>query len=293
MLPAPEPALARAELDLLLLDAARAAAASVLQPWRVAARSGSTLHLKRRGQSRSLTARVIVAANGSWSGDPFQLQASPVHGERDMLAFKSHFRDVRLSESLLPLLTFPGGYGGTAQVAGGVVSLSFCVRRSALRAFRRAFPGLSAGEAVFSAASDAVETLREAFAVARRESPWIAVGPIRPHTPGGFVDGVFRVGNAAGEPHAVIADGITMAMQSAHLLAHHLARAGADGNLRHAGERYAQAWRRTFRPRLAAAACFAELAIRPAAMAGSIALLRRYPQGLVLAARLGGKGAAA
>ena len=73
------------------------------------------------------------------------------------------------------------------------------------------------------------------------------------------------VGNAAGEAHPIIAEGISMAMQSAWLLCDRLAREKhplLNASLREVGRDYSRAWRRTFAPRMRVAACFAHLAMR-------------------------------
>ena len=100
---------------------------------------------------------------------------------------------------------------------------------------------------------------------------------------------MFAIGNAAGEAHPIVAEGISMAIQSAWLLCDAL----IAGDPRHAqtavaGE-YAAAWRRNFATRIRAAALFAHLAMRPAAATVLLPLLRRYPEIVTIGARLGGK----
>jgi 2-polyprenyl-6-methoxyphenol hydroxylase-like FAD-dependent oxidoreductase len=96
---------------------------------------------------------------------------------------------------------------------------------------------------------------------------------------------VFRVGNAAGEAHPVVAEGISMALQGAWLLAECLT---ADGG-RPVAAKYARAWRRAFGPRLAASTALAHWAMRPAAVAAAVPVLRRLPALLTWGARLSGK----
>ena len=62
---------------------------------------------------------------------------------------------------------------------------------------------------------------------AERDGPWLATGPIRPGVRLGQGDGVFRIGNAAGEAHPIVGEGISMAMQSAFVLAAVLGPAAA------------------------------------------------------------------
>jgi flavin-dependent dehydrogenase len=101
---------------------------------------------------------------------------------------------------------------------------------------------------------------------------------------------LFAVGNAAGEAHPVVAEGISMAMQAAWLLANRLIDCGP--NFRRwdlVGREYARAWRRAFGPRLRAAAIYAHWAMRPAAVGAALPLLRAFPALLGVGARLSGK----
>jgi flavin-dependent dehydrogenase len=127
---------------------------------------------------------------------------------------------------------------------------------------------------------------------ATRDGPWLAAGPIRP----GFrlrpAGGVFRVGNAAGEAHPVVAEGISMALQGAWLLAERLvaARRGPrSASWAVVASDYARAWRQAFGPRLVASAAIAHWAMHPAAVAGAVPFIRRLPALLTWGARLSGK----
>ena len=46
----------------------------------------------------------------------------------DLFGFKAHFRNVNLPAQLMPLLAFPGGYGGMVHANDGLVSISCCIR---------------------------------------------------------------------------------------------------------------------------------------------------------------------
>jgi flavin-dependent dehydrogenase len=101
----------------------------------------------------------------------------------------------------------------------------------------------------------------------------------------------FRVGNAAGESHPLIGEGINMALQSAFLLAEHLGRPRAviEQEVRRINQKYAAAWRAHFAPRLRFAAAYAQAAMRPGLTAPVHALLRKWPGLLTHAARWSGK----
>src|SRR5262249_4608319 len=152
-----------------------------------------------------------------------------------------------------------------------------------------------AAEAVFSHILGSCLGVRRALARARRDGPWMASGPIQPGIRPTARDGIFTVGNAAGEAHPVVAEGITMAIQSGFLLAQELilwAQAGRPRpSLADLGRRYTAAWRRCFRLRLRTAAAVAHWAMRPLVYSPTLPLLGCFPGMLTLGARLAGKAA--
>ncbi len=135
--------------------------------------------------------------------------------------------------------------------------------------------------------------MRRALAGAQRVGPWLSVGPIRPGRRLLWSErGGFAVGNAAGEAHPILGEGISMAMQGAFLLCSRL-EAQRDALL--AGEPqdgaarlYERDWRRAFGARIRWAALFAALAMRPAARA-LLPALKAWPALLTAGAYVGGK----
>jgi 2-polyprenyl-6-methoxyphenol hydroxylase-like FAD-dependent oxidoreductase len=291
-------ALAREHLDTLLLHEAARAGVDVRQPWSVVALAVEGEHFRCQaeaatGAEYSLRGRVVIAAHGSWEAGSLPTQpARRPSRPADLFGFKAHFRDSDLPAGLMPLLAFPGGYGGMVHCDGGRVSLSCCVRRDRLARLRRGV-GASAGEAVLGHILDACAGVRGALAGAALCGPWLATGPIRPGIRVRPRGGVFLAGNSAGEAHPVVAEGISMAMQGAWLLAERLIRwrhAGGDAAaLDAAAADYAAAWRAAFAPRLYASTAVAHWAMRPAAVAGALPLLRCFPGLLTWGARLSGK----
>jgi flavin-dependent dehydrogenase len=283
-------ALGREHLDLLLIEAAAHAGAEIVQPAKVSGlrRSGDgfVAALATENGTREIASRVAIAANGSWESAPFLQAAAPPHRPSDLLAFKAHFRSAKLLPSLMPLLAFPGGYGGMVHSDGGRVTLSCCIRRDRLQQCRQQHPTLNAGEAVLHAIMASCRGVRETLEHASIDGAWLAAGPIRPGPRPRYADGIFRIGNAAGEAHPVVAEGISMALQSAWLLCRELTSGVA---LDQAARSYDRAWRAAFAPRIHAAAAFAQLAMRPIAVAAALPLLRIAPQLLTLGARLSGK----
>jgi flavin-dependent dehydrogenase len=191
----------------------------------------------------------------------------------------------------MPLLLFPGGYGGMVSLDEGKASLSCCVRRDTLRAIRERRRGMAAGDALFAHILDTCRGVRDALGCAWQVSPWLSAGPIRPGVRCLHEHGVFRAGNSAGEAHPLVAEGISMAIQSAQLLAGILLAAqGLDAaRLEEAGRRYAAAWHANFALRVRASSAFAALLVMPGTRGAGIRLLRTVPAALTLGARWSGK----
>jgi flavin-dependent dehydrogenase len=279
-------ALGREVLDTLLLDRAEAAGAVRLQPWSVAERRREgNLHrctLSRRGETTEIAAPVLIDAHGSWDRS-----AEPAHRPSDMLGFKAHFHGARLAADLMPVLVFPGGYGGLVTSSDDRVCFGCCIRRDVLEQARGAFQG-SAAEAVLDYVSSACRGVSQVLAGATLAGPWLATGPIHPGIRARYADGVFRVGNAAGEAHPLVGEGMSMAMQAAWLLAGALIRdRGAE--LDAVGRIYAAAWRRRFAPRIVAASVFANLAMRRGTVSLLLPVLKRLPSLLTYGAARSGK----
>jgi menaquinone-9 beta-reductase len=217
-LPAPyASAMARERLDEILLKCAAASGAVVFQPLKVSSLMKTPDGFRCETGSMTLEARAVVAAHGSW--EPGALPTQVVRGSprpADLLAFKAHFLGAAMPADVIALAPFPGGYGGALVLADGRATFACCIRRDALEALRE--PGLQAGESVWLHALRASAPLREAFAHAQRDGAWLASGPLRPGVREPYRDGVFAVGNAAGEVHPIVGQGISLAIRSAELL---------------------------------------------------------------------------
>ena len=292
----------------------RTVGAVVLQPWTVSAwraTSPASLHDRREGgigiraaagARLALRARIVIAAHGSWEPGPLPTQQQHYpQRPSDLFGFKAHFRGARLPPGLMPLLVFPHGYGGMVQTGHDRVSLSCCIRRDALEQCRRtrgiAGASARAAEAVFAHIEDSCAGVREACSGATLEGAWLSAGPIRPGIRPFARERIFAVGNAAGEAHPIVAEGISMAIQSAWLLCELLG--GAQG--RHPGGRCARGARGDrARIRAAVGAAISSRASAPPRCSpicrcgrrpqGSIvALARRVPAVLTLGAQWSGK----
>ncbi|HKY19784.1 MAG TPA: FAD-dependent oxidoreductase [Vicinamibacterales bacterium] len=317
-------ALGREHLDTLLLERAAAAGAHVLQPANAieirgtpgaftcsissatpvepGLEVGSGLEVGRdfsRASRRTVTdlhAPVVIAAHGSWEPGPLVTHAARATARpSDLLGFKARFLGSTLERGLMPLMSFPGGYGGMVHTDHDRVSLSCCIRRDRLEACRREHPGLSAADAVLAFITSTCAGVRATLDGAELEAnSWRSAGPIQPGIRGTQHSGIFLVGNAAGEAHPVVAEGISMAMQSGWLLARSLQASVETGaqvgsGLSRAATIYDRDWRQAFTWRIRAAAAIAHWAMRPAAVAFTLPLFRAFPIVLTESARTTGK----
>jgi flavin-dependent dehydrogenase len=292
-------ALSRERLDTLLLDRAAELGAEVRQPWEVASIAPDREQFICRAESVETGAMcewqtpIVIAAHGSW--EPGDLPSQTKRGKPrpgDLLGFKAHFRDASLDHDLMPLLCFPGGYGGMVHTDDGRVSLSCCIRRDRLDRLRHG-DGVSAGESVQTHIEATTPIVRRVLEGATLDGRWLSAGPIRPGIRTCYSQGIFRAGNVAGEAHPAVAEGITMAMQSAWLLAERLAahrheidRPTVRDEI---GRDYTAAWRASFARRIRVSAAVAQWAMRPKLVEACLPLVARFPELLTWGARHSGK----
>jgi flavin-dependent dehydrogenase len=125
------------------------------------------------------------------------------------------------------------------------------------------------------------------------DGSWLSAGVIQPGIRQRYIDGTFVVGNAAGEAHPVVAEGISMAMQSAWLLAERLKAQRGDlhrPSVRNSiGRSYSAAWKLAFASRIYAAAVIAQWASRPRMVQVVGPLLAAFPGLVTWGAQLSGK----
>jgi 2-polyprenyl-6-methoxyphenol hydroxylase-like FAD-dependent oxidoreductase len=292
-------ALGRETFDALLLKQAEATGVCVFQPCQVSAietvgaGANCTLHAAETRATTLLHSRVVIAANGSWEALPSERAADVPRRASDLLAFKANFHNATLRSGLLPVLSFAGGYGGMVVADDGLTTLACCVRRDRLQSARRAAPGQVAGDVVETLLKTECAGVRDALHTATRAGPWIAAGPLRPGIRLRNDETLLRIGNAAGEVHPIIGEGISMALQSALLLCACLLRDGSasasDARPLEVARTYIASWRRAFVPRLVVAAAFAHAAMGRSSGTALVALARLCPGVLTSGARWGGK----
>lgn len=289
-------ALGREYLDEVLLNEARQAGAKIWQPWSASALEDKQTHfmctVATKDKTAEIAAQLIIIANGSWERSVVK-RPDILHSQSDLLAFKARFRNCILEHDLMPLISFPGGYGGLVHSDSEHVTLSCCIRRDVLQKIRVQNPRLQAGDAVLHYIKSTCVGVHRVLSSAYREGPWLSVGPLWPGIRRCYDNGIFYVGNIAGEAHPVIAEGISMAMQSAWLLSQLLFTLPQGRvvrkDLASIGRDYRKKWNAQFANRIRAAAFFAQMASRPQVMALLLPIIKRFPGLLTYGATLSGK----
>ena len=293
-------AIGRDAVDAALLDAARDAGAVVFQPWSFVAstvqpdRAEATIENRETGERCTIDAAIVIDAHGAWEVVDLPGSSPRAHRASDLLGFKAHFDHASLSPGLMPLLAFSGGYGGMVETDRRRTSLSLCIRRDALADCRQRYPKKSAGDAVLAHIRASCAGVDDALSQATPSDRWIAAGPLATGIRGFGSGRVFAVGNAAAEAHPVIAEGISMAIQSSALLAQALIahQFVSDHDVSALGAihaRYEAQWREHFTRRLQAAAFFAHVFMRALPTAVAVAAIRTLPSLLTLGASFAGK----
>jgi 2-polyprenyl-6-methoxyphenol hydroxylase-like FAD-dependent oxidoreductase len=294
-------AIGREQLDALLLGQARHHGVEIFQPWLVCQVEGSPGKFRCRiraidtREEQSLWAPLLIDAHGSW--EPLEAlartQRTP-HRSSDLLAFKANFTATRIEPSMLPVLSFPGGYGGMVVGEQAVATFAFCLRRDALARAREAYPGLGAAQAAASWVLQHCSAAAAMLAGAEQKGKWLAAGPIRPGIRINKAQNpAFLIGNAAGEAHPIIGEGISIAIQSAMLMANILAPyhdSIHDARLQtRLQATYAKAWRAHFAWRIRLSTVFAHAAMRPGLYGRVLPILIRHPSLLSRFAHWSGK----
>ncbi|MES2830421.1 MAG: FAD-dependent oxidoreductase [Pseudomonadota bacterium] len=296
-------ALGREHLDTLLVARAAQVGVTVLQPWNVRSITGKHGDYRCEavtvdsGQAQYLHTPIVIAAHGSWELAP-GTDVGTREGKRpakpdDLFAFKANFTDADLAADVISVLAFQGGYGGMVLGEEAVMTLACCVRRDRLAAARQENMSHTAAQAVHRILTDSCDGVRRALAPAEQVGSWLSTGPIRPGIRQRKSNNVFLIGNAAGEAHPIVGEGMSMALQSAWLLTqtliaqrHLLADETAFRRVQHD---YVDRWHACFAQRIRLAALFAHTAMRPHIWSKTLPVLQRWPSLLTMAARYSGK----
>lgn len=240
-------------------------------------------------------AKVVIDGHGSWNPGPLGANREARIRRRgaDLFGFKASFSNAALPAGLLPVLAFSGGYGGLVVAEDGRVTVAGCIRRDTLQAVREKLRQESAGRAFEDYLRISCPAVQDSLKGAQRLGPWLSVGPLRLGIRINEHSGLFRVGNAAAETHPLVGEGMSMALESAFLLASQLTAHSAREIDAHCWTRihraYEPALRTAFAPRMRVAAAYAQVAMQRALRFPTQALLRRWPRMLTRAAQWAGK----
>jgi len=266
-------AIPRDLLDLALLNAARAAGTIIRQPCHITSITGNpSAGFTATTPDGPLHARAIILAHGlaqKGSLDPADPTPDP---RKKYMCFKAHFSHCRLADDTIAIGGAPGVYIGLVRSGAAdspaLFSLAFVTRidRSAGNPPDAQLAAILRQNAGFA----------RMLAPAARATPWLASGPLDPGVRTIYRAGRFYVGNAAGEVHALVGEGITLALRAAALLADTLTHHGLE-DPDAAGRAYAAAWRKEFAPRYRAANVFANIIMRPPLAAAAAHMLAAHP----------------
>ena len=308
-------AIGRDVLDFILLQRAAELGATIFQPVHVSqvrggARTGFEVFYG--GSPRPLHARMVVLAHGSPrlgamnSPSPGQHRNAnrpdaPPSDIAGWLCFKIHLENVHLSDDTIAIGGVEGLYAGLVRTGSSGsapnarpvtcmprYNLAFVVERRLLRQYG------SAAE-LYGYLQEHNNGFGRCLRHARPIGDFLACGPMVPGVRQVYTDGRFFVGNAAGEVHALIGEGLTLALGAGQLLGrvigeHRAALAGGE-DLAVIGEAYRDRWLDQFGSRLRWGNVFSQVLMRTLLSALATAYLHAFPDIFSMCIRWSGKQA--
>ena len=266
-------------LDEALFQQAVAAGARPLEGSRVLRRIGredgrSLLAAKRDGQEITLSARLVIAADGAPGG--FTRSLGLIRRQPEMVACRAYYEDVTNSPDRLDLYydrAVTPGYVWIFPLGGGRVNVGLGIY---VRRMKQDGLGLAATLERFIATNPLA---RERLGRAKRITP-IQGYPLRARWDGTVpvTDGVLVAGEAAGLVSPLTGEGIGPALQSGEMAARHALRALETGDVSAASlAPYARAVRRRWDGEHRAARLIRALIRRPALVNRVVRQMQRSP----------------
>lgn len=246
-MPEPAWALSRAALDSLLIERARGAGATIVQPGSViGVEYGTEAVQVALADGNRLEGEIVVHADGSGRHDP----AGPVATDRRLVAHKCHLRPPRAVEGVR-IRVGPGAYVGTIEVETGLATCALVAGKRHI--------------AEHGGDADAMlRVLWPGFDPGWRVSDWKSCGVprsryIRPGHPRSF-----RIGNAAAAVDPIGGEGIGLAVWAGTRLGTLLCEATRSGvALAEVQRRLAREYSGRLRGRLPACRIAAQVLARP------------------------------
>ena len=223
-------AIARRDLDEIFLNAAMAAGAE-FQPGVSARdpivtndrRSVTGVRVSRKGHPFSLSARVVIGAEGRHARLAFALGLSRFVKSPKRWAFGAYFTDVEGLGDRGEMHIRPEGYIGVAPLPGGMTNV--CVVRDFFRLKPEA-TDTTVASGFSRKASDVIASaiaadllLRARFRHARCVSPVTTLGPLGIESTAAGCPGLLLAGDAAGFIDPMTGDGLRFALRGGELAA--------------------------------------------------------------------------
>ena len=211
--------LERRDLDSMLVDAAAAAGVtfedgvSVLSPIVSAEGVVTGARVRSGATATSLSARLVIAADGRGSRLTFPLGLSAFASRPRRWAFGAYYSDVAGVADRGEMHLRSDGYIGIAPVPGGAVNV--CV----VREIRAGVAGALEQRRVIADAIAADPVLNDRFATARQVSDVVALGPLAIDARAAGRTGLLPAGDAAGFIDPMTGDGLRFAFRGAVLAA--------------------------------------------------------------------------
>ncbi len=275
--------LSRSRMDAILLNRAREAGVQVREGFHVSARLAryrdkQVVEGKADGETlERFAGRLIIDASGRTQ----LFAASPAGLRRPRLfACKVHLRGVEGLGEVGELFFYHDGYGGLAEIEGGLTNLCFMTTEATLLAAKGDRQALLEQTVLTNPA--ARERLRSAVI----EGEWLGTGPIayghRPSLPG-----VIAVGDAGAVIDPFTGSGILLALRSAEIAAAAIDQSLTldEGDPTAIERRYHALHRAEFGWRFHACALLRRLAFQPLTRSLLVSLLARHRALLKLIAR--------
>jgi flavin-dependent dehydrogenase len=273
--------LSRAEMDLKLLERARAVGVDVREETQATAFMNGDQRVRgvqlRSGDVLSeATASVVIDATGRTRALARRLVGSPdADGQRNVVkknnrkpgkppfvAFKAHLEDARLAPRTCEIYFYPGGYGGLSSIEKGLSNLCFIAAAKDVRDCQ-ANPDMVMRNVV-------AKNSRAAFslATARIKGQWLAValesfGRQAPVP----ADGLLMIGDAAAFIDPFSGSGMLMALEggqlAANVITRHLPRLRTGASFDALARDYQAVYQAQFRSRLRICAMLRRAAFVP------------------------------
>ena len=247
--------LSRAEMDERLLRRAADAGVDIREETSVMSLNFANdrvvgVNLKTHNSENSVSAPLTIDATGR-ARVLARMAEKSVHvrsQQRELVAFKAHFRNTGVAQGACEIYFYPGGYGGLTSIENGWSNLCFMVNARDVRDCQSNADRVV--REIVCRNQRASLTLRETV----RDSDWLAVSleGFGRHSPTPVL-GLLTIGDAASFIDPFTGSGMLMALESGELVANTITQHWPqldEVQLRTLSEIYRAAYERQFNSRL-------------------------------------------